>query len=280
MRYNLLNNPLNKSFDYFYLLLPPKRNKEIMALSEELKKQGDFLFKHRSFLPLILLITGIGVKMYGNQSMEGVNDSFIGAFLEIFALLISMLGFVTRVMVVGYTPSNTSGRNTKEGQVADSLNTTGLYSLVRNPLYLGNYLMWFGISMLTENLWFVLLFSMVFWVYYERIVFAEEQFLRVKFGEAFLSWSSNTPPFLPSHLKYVKPKLDFSWKKVLRREKNGFLGLFVVFLLFELAGQFASDGTFFIEKTWIIVGTLCSGVLYLTLKILKRYTSYLLEADR
>ena len=35
-----------------------------MALQEEIKKQGDYLFKHRSYLPLVLLIVGLGVKIY------------------------------------------------------------------------------------------------------------------------------------------------------------------------------------------------------------------------
>ncbi len=251
-----------------------------MALNEELKSQGDFLFRHRSFLPLALLFIGIGVKMYGEYSMEEASKPLFLGLLEISAFLIASLGFLIRVMVVGYTPPNTSGRNTNEGQVADTLNTTGLYSLVRNPLYLGNYLMWLGISMLTGNLWFVLIFSLVFWIYYERIVFAEEQFLRVKFGAEYLTWSKHTSPFLPVHLNYVKPTIPFSWKKVLRREKNGLFGLFVVFLLFDLLGSFAREQTISIEKTWIIIGTMCSGILYLILKILKNYTSYLNEEDR
>jgi protein-S-isoprenylcysteine O-methyltransferase Ste14 len=251
-----------------------------MALNEELKAQGDFLFRHRSFLPLSLMFVGICVKMYGEYSMGEANEPLFFGLLEIVAFLIASIGFLIRVMVVGYTPPNTSGRNTKKGQVAETLNTKGLYSLVRNPLYLGNYLMWLGISILTGNIWFVLIFSLVFWIYYERIVFAEEQFLRVKFGADFLTWSENTSPFLPYHLNYVKPTISFSWKKVLLREKNGLLGLFVVFLLFESLGSFARELTFFIEETWIIIGTIGSGILYLILKILKKYTSYLNKADR
>ncbi|MGB8874133.1 MAG: hypothetical protein WCC75_12145, partial [Desulfobaccales bacterium] len=45
----------------------------------------------------------------------------------------------------GLPPRGTSGRNT-QGQVAETLNTTGIYSLVRNPLYLGNFLIWLGLS--------------------------------------------------------------------------------------------------------------------------------------
>ena len=51
----------------------------------------------------------------------------------------------------GFAARNTSGRNTGQGQVADKLNTTGAYSLTRNPLYLGNALMWAAVAMLTGS---------------------------------------------------------------------------------------------------------------------------------
>ena len=50
-------------------------------------------------------------------------------------------------------PAGTSGRNTAK-QVADTLNTTGLYSLTRNPLYLGNAVIYMAIACFLQNVWF------------------------------------------------------------------------------------------------------------------------------
>ena len=61
-------------------------------------------------------------------------------------------------IAIGTSNKHTSGRSTKE-QVADALNTKGIYSTVRHPLYLGNYFMWIGIVMFTYNIWFVLVVS-------------------------------------------------------------------------------------------------------------------------
>ncbi len=58
-------------------------------------------------------------------------------------MVISFFGLALRVIVVGHAPYGTSGRNTRE-QVADTLNTTGMYSIVRHPLYLANYLIILG----------------------------------------------------------------------------------------------------------------------------------------
>jgi len=115
-----------------------------MALQEEFEKQGIWLFKYRSFLPLIVL--SIGTVLY--LRTEIYPETFIlketpyEIYYEMFALSISLIGLFIRIYTVGYTPKNTSGRNTKQGQVAETLNTTGIYSIVRHPLYVGNLLMW------------------------------------------------------------------------------------------------------------------------------------------
>ncbi|MEA3448561.1 MAG: isoprenylcysteine carboxylmethyltransferase family protein [Bacteroidota bacterium] len=249
-----------------------------MALQEELKQQGDFLFRYRSYFPLILLILGLGVQVY-ESTLDNNYFPVLENTLETAAIFVGLFGFFIRAFTIGYTPKNTSGRNTKAGQVADTLNTAGLYSLIRNPLYVGNYFMWLSIAMLTGNICMIFVFSLVFWIYYERIVFAEEEFLRRKFGEAYLTWTEEVPPFLPKHFKYSKPAMDFSWKKVLRKEKNGIFALFLVFLVFLSVEAYLENGEYITDKTWIIVGTVVTGVLYFILKFLKKYTNCLSEKD-
>lgn len=238
-----------------------------MALQEELKKQGDFLFKYRSYLPLLLLVVGLGVKIYQEKF---VVDSVLSEVLESISFMVGLMGLGIRIFTVGYTPKNTSGRNTKEGQIADTLNTTGMYSIIRNPLYLGNYLMWVSVVMFTGNIGFVLLFSLVFWIYYERIVYAEESFLREKFGKTYLDWASHTPAFIPKHVSYVKPNIKFSWKKVAKKEKNGLFALFLLFWVFESVGEYVEEGMFVVEEIWLYLGTITTGILYLVLKYLKK----------
>ena len=112
-----------------------------MALREELKIHGDFLFRYRSYFPLLLLVFGLGMFVLGR--LTGDQDSSIAyqLWLEDPAIFVSLLGLVIRIHAVGFSGKNTSGRNTDQGQIADELNTKGLYSIVRNPLYVGNYFM-------------------------------------------------------------------------------------------------------------------------------------------
>ena len=58
--------------------------------------------------------------------------------------------------------------------------------------------MWLGAALLIANAWFVVVFILVYWVYYERIMYAEEQFLRRKFGTVYTDWAAHTPAFIPS----------------------------------------------------------------------------------
>lgn len=252
-----------------------------MALQEELEKQGNWLFRHRSKLPLIILL--IGTILYlRTEAYPGtffLEETPYEIYYERVCLLICLFGLAIRVYTVGHTPANTSGRNTKE-QLADSLNTTGIYSLVRHPLYLGNFFMWLGVALLTGNLWFVIAFCLSYWIYYERIMFAEEQFLRKKFGDTYLQWAEKVPAFIPSlkFKNFVPPGFPFCWKKVLKKEKNGLAAVFLVFAFFNVSGELIEGETDF--DYVLLVLCLLTGVLYLILKYLKRYTTILNDKGR
>ena len=153
-----------------------------MALVNSLEKQGNFLFKYRGQFPIILfLLATIFIVFTDYASISEANERYY----IIISVLLSLLGFIVRFYTIGTTPKGTSGRNTKK-QVAEVLNSTGIYATVRHPLYLGNFLIWIGISTYVFNPLFIVIISLIFWLYYERIMFAEERFLERKFGEEYL----------------------------------------------------------------------------------------------
>ena len=124
--------------------------------------------------------------------------------------------------------------------------------------------------MLTCNLWFIAVFTLIFWIYYERIVFAEEEFLRKKFGDTYLEWTVRTPIFIPYNPKWKKSDSPFLWRKVLKQEKNGFLALFMVFFLFDLLGSRIENQQWIINKPWLLIMVLVSVTAYILIKLLKR----------
>ena len=97
-------------------------------------------------------------------------------------MIISVFGLLIRCITIGYIYDNTSGRNTAEGQVADSLNIFGMYSIVRNPLYLGNFFMSIGVFISLGVSFITLALSIIIFLYYKRVIYAEEIYLKDKFG--------------------------------------------------------------------------------------------------
>lgn len=232
-----------------------------MALRETYEKQGAFLFRWRSYIPLLaipLMVMALVDPAYSHRLFQGAwGDLWNGLCIGV-----SLSGLIVRSLVAGYVPRGTSGRNTMT-QVAESLNTKGMYSIVRNPLYLGNFLMVLGILLFLQVWWFVFLGSFLFWVYYERIIFTEEEFLRQKFGAAYVEWSNKTPVFIPHFKSWEKSDLPFSWKTMLRREHSSFFGMVSVFSLLGLiAGLFIDRiGINFFWIKFFAAGLILYGVL-------------------
>lgn len=241
-----------------------------MALREEFVQTGNWLFRRRSYLPLVFFV--IYLPVLNNFNYLGFTETSHHLW-EIFCLLISSLGLTIRILTIGHTPSGTSGRNTK-AQVAKTLNTTGMYSIVRNPLYLGNFFMWLGIALFVHVWWIVLIFILMFWLYYERIIFAEEEFLREKFGNDYLQWANKTPAFIPKFRLYKKPAYSFSMKTVLKREYNGLLAMSLIFFFLDILGDFFYKNRLDVDVEWIIF-TGIIFILWITLRILKKKTKLL-----
>jgi len=249
------------------------------VLKNEFKQQGDFLFRYRGQLPFIILAAGLVVFVILNTKALDGGQKFTEGYYWFICLGVSVLGQIVRIITVGRTPANTSGRNIHD-QVADVVNTTGIYSVVRHPLYLGNFLMWLGLAMLTKNIWFIITFILVFWIYYERIMYAEESFLHNKFGQIYENWASETPAFIPSFRNHKKSSLSFSWKKILKKEKNGIAGIFVTFFIFNLTGHLINKDGFAVITNFWFFAAMISLVFYFILKYIKRKTTLLDEEGR
>ena len=109
-------------------------------------------------------------------------------------------------------------------------------------------------------------------------MFAEEKFLRDKFGDTYLEWSKDVPAFIPKLKNFKKSKLPFSWKKVVKKEKNGLFALFLIFCIFDLCGEIIQNGTDY--NYFLMIMCIVTGFSYIVLKYLKKYTVLLNEENR
>lgn len=201
-------------------------------LRDSMVSSGQRLFRWRSYLlfaftPLFLWAVADG------ETIETGWNATLGEGVEALAVLMVLAGEALRILTVGFVPRGTSGRNTHQGQVAERLNTSGLYSLTRNPLYLANCVMYLGLALFTQHLWVVVVMALSLALYYERIIAAEEDFLRQKFGQAYADWAARTPAFFPRLTGWEKPDLFFSLRTVIRREHASVFGAIAGLYLIE-----------------------------------------------
>jgi protein-S-isoprenylcysteine O-methyltransferase Ste14 len=243
-----------------------------MALREEFEIAGNWLFRWRSYLPIALIIVVFpGLQNAGHPYQENI-------YLDLAALSLSFSGLAIRCAVVGQKPKGTSGGNVRK-QRAEVLNTKGMYSVVRHPLYLGNFLIWVGLSLVLRNLWMSAMACLIFCLYYERIAFAEEEFLRKKFKDSYLRWAAVTPAFIPRLKNWQSAELAFSWKKVLGKEYAGFFAIIMSFTIIKMLISLINGRNPSSEPVWTILFS--TGLtIYLTLRFLKRCTRFLDTPDR
>ena len=68
---------------------------------------------------------------------------------------------------------------------ASSLQTTGIYGMTRNPMYVGLAFVYLGITCFIGNWWNIILFPVLFIIVQEYIIKREEKYLELEFGQGF-----------------------------------------------------------------------------------------------
>lgn len=248
-----------------------------MKLNDRLGREGAFLFRWRSYLPLLLLVFALPALAEAAR-MEQVLGERLSHGWVYFCIALSYSGQLVRCLTIGFVPAGTSGRGTK-GQSADVLNTTGMYSIVRNPLYLGNFLAMLGLAMSLMVWWFVAIFVLMYWLYIERIIWTEETFLSARFGKTYDEWCARTPAFIPDISLWRPADLAFSLRTVLRREYHGVLAIAAAYFSIEALLDLGMEGESLAE--WIVEDSawaylFAAGcVIYLALMFLNKRTQLL-----
>ncbi len=245
-------------------------------LQEEMCRHGRFLFRYRSYLPLLLVPFGIWQLSFYDEYIGGSHTYDRVWDFACFGL--ALFGSLIRFLSVGYAQSGTSGRNTSAGQVADAVNMKGMYSLCRHPLYLGNLIMYTAALLFTKSPWFAAAGALALFIYYERIIATEEAYLREKFGNGLNAWADATPCLVPSFKHWTKPTLKFSLKAGLRSEFYSVVAIVVTFYILDAFEHYFVEGKFRADLEWNIL-LVTSVVIFFLLRYLRKHTTLLEERD-
>ena len=117
------------------------------------------------------------------------------------------------------------------------MTTGGPYRVIRNPLYLGSFLIGIGFCIVAGSIWIWIFMIAYFLLCYIPVIRFEEGILRQKFGTSFTSYAAAVPALYPSFHLYSEPSTQFSWQQVLRnKEYNAVIGIILIYaLLYFLA---------------------------------------------
>jgi protein-S-isoprenylcysteine O-methyltransferase Ste14 len=237
-----------------------------MLLRERIAKLGAVFFKYRSWTPAIFAVVLFAFLAEKNFHYHNRFDD--STFYEIACFAVSLSGLAVRVFTVAYSREGTSGRF-RSAQRAESLNTDGAYSVVRNPLYIGNFLIVMGITFLFPHHTVIAFNMLLFILFYVPIVFQEEDFLLGKFKEEYREYCLRTPAVIPSFRLWKKPQLKFNLTRVLYRENGTFMGVVLGFVAIETLNDYFVAKRFHVDWPWAVL-LMASLAMWIVSRFLKR----------
>ena len=184
----------------------------------------DFFFRNRGYIPIplaIIILTFASIKI---------------ELLPIGVILV-VTGELLRLNGVRYAGGET--RTLKVG--ASVLCSSGPFAYLRNPLYLGNVIIYAGMVLIAggEFVWILLPVTLTFFfLEYGLIISLEEEILRQKFNVEYGEYLSMVPRLIPrvTPWKGGSETVPMTTKKTLRTEKRTLqiIGGFILLLILRV----------------------------------------------
>jgi len=163
----------------------------------------EIIIRYRSFVGILCLITILYLSEPSPRSVA------VGFFLII-------MGMFFRAWTAGYI--------NKDVELA----TKGPYSLTRNPLYFGNFILGLGIAVAGNNIYSYTIFFGFYLAFFPFLMVLEHQRLKRRFGKEYEDWSKNSHTFIPK-IKRIKER-DFNISYYMKNKEYRVLyfSLFVI----------------------------------------------------
>src|SRR4029453_17486867 len=176
---------------------------------------GAVLFRHRGWLPVPFLLVPLLVRgtMHPSTWLLGFVLIALGEAIRLAG--VAAAGTVTR----------------RRSRTVQRLVTYGIFAWMRNPLSVGNFLIWMGFIVISDVLWFIPIAIALFAVEYTLIVRYEEGVLESIFGGEYLAYKHRTARWLP-HPPADDEEGEHHWGEAWRSEISTFLQYVVIAGLF------------------------------------------------
>jgi len=189
-------------------------------------RTGRWLFRQRTWLPLPLVAALLLIPPTPDAPW----------LLAIAGATIVALGEAIRLWAVLHIGTISRTRSERLGPLVAS----GPFGYVRNPLYLGNILLWTGFSVVAGLVWLTPIVVILLALEYHAIVRWEEQLLTSRMGEPYVRYVHDVPRWLPlltTRTSSDQPAL-FSWADTLFSERGTLIAIAAGFLLLWIKARF------------------------------------------
>lgn len=160
------------------------------------------------------------------------NDGFLALGVEIVGFVLLAAATMGRLWCASYIAGRKDGELVREGP----------YSIVRNPLYVANFLGGVGFGLAAENPIATAIIFLLFVVFYPAVVHSEEKRLEEKFGNAFRRYKDAVPRWWPNLSLYHEPAEYVVRPRLLRRAYFNAMWFMWAFLLWEILEKLHSTG--------------------------------------
>jgi protein-S-isoprenylcysteine O-methyltransferase Ste14 len=192
-------------------------------------RAGGWLFRQRTWLPLPLVAALFLIP-------PGTVSGAPAASLWITGAGVVAIGEGIRLWAVHHIGAISRTRSDRLGPLIAS----GPFAYVRNPLYLGNLLLWTGFAISARLLWLAPVFVVLLALEYHAIVCWEERLLTERIGEPYSRYVARVPRWVPS-LGARAPQdaaVTFAWRQTLFSERGTLIAIGAGFLLLWLKARF------------------------------------------
>lgn len=128
------------------------------------------------------------IAIFLQKKIELSHSFFDSQFTKIAGILFLIFAF--SVMVTSIAKFIRSKNTIILIKPASSLQTTGIYSITRNPMYLGLVFLYLGLTFLIGNWWHIILFPALIFIIQGYVIRKEEEYLKRAFGQEYLTYKS------------------------------------------------------------------------------------------
>jgi protein-S-isoprenylcysteine O-methyltransferase Ste14 len=204
--------------------------------SPDSTKLGEWLFRHRTALPLPIAAVILGLR---------VGQTPPSALLLTAGVAVTVAGELIRLWGVHHIGAISRTRSDRLGPLVE----TGPFALIRNPLYVGNILIWVGFALAARLVWLAPLIVLLLGAEYHLIVRWEESLLVSRLGDDYRDYAERVPRWVPTFNRRarrdrregiiaansaVSAVEGFSWRETLFSERGTFIAIAVGYLMLWL----------------------------------------------